>query len=136
MKEQLRTIMENELLAIDNLLKALEKQHSCLIQSNAITLESCVAEIEGINRKIAEWEVKRREITHGKVMSEIIEEFKDNELEQSYRKLRRLLEETRLQKDTNELLIKQGLGFTNRILTIMNPSRGPKTYNSYGKVRK
>lgn len=136
MKEQINKVLDNELQAIEELLKALEKQHGCLIKSDAVTLEGCAKEIEEINRKIAEWEVKRREITHGRAMSEVMEEIKDENLEKNFRKLRRLLEETRLQKDTNELLIKQGLGFTNRLLNIMNPSRSPKTYNSYGKVLK
>jgi flagellar biosynthesis/type III secretory pathway chaperone len=136
LKEQLGIILRNELQAMSGLLKALEQQYSCLIKSDAVTLENCVVEIEDFNRKIADWEVKRRELTNGRPMSEIIEEIKDENLDKSYRSLKRILEETRLQKDTNELLIKQGLGFTNRILNILNPSRSSKTYNSFGKVLK
>lgn len=136
MKEQLSIILLNELEAIEQLLKALEKQHTCLISSNAVTLESCVKDIDEINKRMAEWEVKRREITHGRSMREIIDEIRDEEIEKNFRKIRRLLEEAKLQKDTNELLIKQGLGFTNKILNIMNPSRTPKIYNSYGKIKK
>ena len=136
MKEELNIILINELQAMEGLLKALEKQHSCLIESDAVTLENCVKEIDTYNRKIAEWEVKRREITQGGAMREVIYEAKDDTLEDNYRKLRRIIEETKLQKDTNELLIKQGLGFANRILNILNPSRSPKTYNSFGKVYK
>jgi flagellar biosynthesis/type III secretory pathway chaperone len=136
LKEQLSIILENELHAMEGLLKALEKQHNFLINGDAVTLENCVSEIETINRNIAEWEVKRREITNGKPMSEVINEASDEALDRNYRNLKNLLEEVKLQKDTNELLIKQGLGFTNRILNILNPSRSPKTYNSYGKVYK
>lgn len=136
MKEELNTILVNELQAMEGLLKTLEKQHSCLIESDAVTLENCVKEIDIYNRKIAEWEVKRREITQGRSMREVIYEAKEEALEDNYRKLRRLIEETKLQKDTNELLIKQGLSFANRILNILNPSRSPKTYNSFGKVYK
>lgn len=136
MKQELNHIVAMELISVENLLKALEKQHSCLIKSNPIELENCVAEIENCNRAIANWEVKRREVTQGRPMSEIIDEIKDNELEQNYRKIKRMLEETIIQKDTNDLLIKQGLGFTNRILNILNPTRTPKTYNSYGKIHR
>lgn len=136
MKEELNIILVNELQAMEGLLKQLEKQHSCLIESDAVTLENCVKEIDIYNRKIAEWEVKRREITQGRSMREVIYEAKEEALEHNYRKLRRIIEETKLQKDTNELLIKQGLSFANRILNILNPSRSPKTYNSFGKVYK
>ncbi|MFL0246796.1 flagellar protein FlgN [Candidatus Clostridium stratigraminis] len=136
MKKELNIILVNELQAMEGLLRVLEKQHVCLIESDAVTLENCVKEIDIYNRKVAEWEVKRREITQGRSMGEVIYEAKEEALEDNYRKLRRIIEETKLQKDTNELLIKQGLSFTNRILNILNPSRSPKTYNSFGKVYK
>lgn len=136
MKEELNVILINELQAMEGLLKALEMQHRHLIESDAITLENCVTDIEEYNKKIAEWEVKRREITKGVAMREIINEIKDEKLSENYRRLRRLIEEAILQKDTNELLIKQSLGFANRILNIINPSRNPKTYNSLGKMLK
>jgi flagellar biosynthesis/type III secretory pathway chaperone len=136
LKIELNNIIVNEIAAINKLLEALEKQHSCLVKSDAITLESCVKEIEECNRAIAAAEVKRRELTQGRAMGEIVDEVGDRELEDNYRNIRRLLEETRIQKDTNDMLIKQGLGFTNKILTILNPSRAPKTYNSNGKIYK
>ncbi len=134
MKKELNEIVINETEAVQKLLEAIEKQYSCLVESDAIVLESCIEEIEECNRSIAAWEMKRREITKGRAMSEIVDEIGDNALEDNYRKIRRLLEEVRLQKDTNELLIKQGLGYTNRLLSILNPSRAPKTYGANGKM--
>lgn len=134
MKKELNNIIVNEIEAVNKLLAALEKQYSCLVKSEAVVLENCALEIEECNRNIAAFEMKRREITKGRAMSEIVNEIDDNELEDNYRKIRGLLEEVKLQKDTNELLIKQGLGYTNRILNILNPSRTPKTYNANGKV--
>ena len=46
-----------------------------------------------------------------------------------------LINETR-QKEFNMEQIKQGLHFTNKILNILNPDRGVKTYNAYGKMKK
>jgi flagellar biosynthesis/type III secretory pathway chaperone len=134
LREALNNIIVSEIDTIKNLLAALEKQHSYLIKSDALTLENCVKEIEECNRSIAACEVKRRELTNGRAMSELVDEIGDKEVIENYRKIRMLLEETRIQKDTNDLLIKQGLGFTNRVLGILNPSRSPKTYNSYGKI--
>lgn len=134
MKKELNEIIVNEIDAVENLLKALEKQHNCLVKSDAITIENCTAEIDKCNKDIAAWEMKRRELTQGRAMSEIINNIDDNELYENYRKIKKLLEEVKVQKDTNELLIKQGLSFTNRVINILNPSRTAKTYNSYGKV--
>lgn len=134
MREELNNIIQEETKAVNELLKALEQQHESLVKSDAVTLENCISQIEKCNRNIAAWEVKRRELTKGRLMREIVDEIGDKILEDNYRKIRMLLEEAKVQKDTNELLIKQGLGFTNRILNILNPSRAPKTYNSYGKI--
>ncbi|MCM8710953.1 flagellar protein FlgN [Clostridium sp. SYSU_GA19001] len=134
MKEELNNIISAEIEALTELIKVLETQHASLIKSDAITLESCVSEIEKCSRMLADKEVKRRELTKGRSMSEIVEEIGDSSLEENYRKMRILLHEAKVQKESNELLIKQGLSFTNRILNILNPSRMPKTYNSYGRV--
>lgn len=134
MKEELNNIILMEIKALGSLLKALENQYRCLINSDAVTLENCIKEIETCNKSIAEKEVARRKFTKGKPMKEIISETNDENLDKNYSKIKRLLEEVKVQKDSNELLIKQGLSFTNRILNILNPSRTPKTYNSYGKV--
>jgi flagellar biosynthesis/type III secretory pathway chaperone len=131
---ELNNIIIQEIAAISKLLEALEKQHSCLVKSDAVTLESCVKEIEECNRSIAAIEVKRRELTKGRAMSEVVKELDDADIEDNYIRIKGLLEEVRVQKDSNELLIKQGLGFTNKLLNILNPSRTPKTYNSYGKI--
>lgn len=135
MKDELNNILENELKAIESLLIALEEQHECLLNNDAVTLEDCVKNLENKSREIADFEVKRRQITKGESMSKIVEELGDERLQNNYREIRKLLQITEIQKDTNELLIKQGLGFTNRILSILNPDRGSKTYNAYGKVR-
>lgn len=136
MKDELNIILENELKAIELLLKALDEQHEYLLKNDAVTLEACVKNIENRNREIADLEVKRRKLTKGESMGKIVDEIGDEKLEQNYREIRKLLQITVMQKETNELLIKQGLGFTTRILNIMNPDRGSKTYNAYGKVRK
>jgi len=134
MKEELNNIMIREIEAVEELLMTLELQHKCLASNDVIGMDGCVAKLENCSRKIAEWETKRRQCTEGAAMSVVINEADSEELEKNYRKIKRLLEEAKLQKDTNELLIKQGLGFTTKVLNIMNPDRAPKTYNAYGKM--
>ena len=136
MHKELNDIIINEAKALDELLKALEEQHGYIVKKDILGMERCVSIIEQGNREIAAWEVNRRDNTKGRAMSLVIEEEKNEELETNYRKIKMLLQETLVQKETNELLIKQGLSFTNRILGIINPDRSVKTYNSYGKVKR
>lgn len=136
MKDKLNSVMLQEIEAVLMLLLALEEQHRCIIVNDIFALEACVGKIKEANKSIAYMEVERRKLTESRAMTEIIEELRDEELESNYHKIKQLLQEVLLQKDTNELLIKQGLSFTNRILNVLNPVRETKTYNAYGKVKK
>jgi flagellar biosynthesis/type III secretory pathway chaperone len=136
MRQNLNIVMLQEIEAVHTLLLALEEQHRCIILNDIFALEACVGKIKEANKSIACIEVERRKLTENRAMTEIIEELQDESLESNYHKIKQLLQEVILQKDTNELLIKQGLSFTNRILNVLNPVRETKTYNAYGKVKK
>jgi len=136
MTQELNNIIVQETQAIRTLLLALEKQHRCILVNDIFGLDACVATIKEANKNIANMEVERRKLTSGRAMTDIIEELKDIDLENNYYKIKSLLQEVVLQKDTNELLIKQGLSFTNKILNVLNPVREVATYNAYGKVKK
>lgn len=136
MKEKLNEVMIQEIEAVGTLLLALEEQHRCLVVNDIFGMEACVNKIKEANKGIAFMEVQRRKLTENKAMTQIIEELRDEELENNYYKIKQLLQEIVLQKDTNVLLIKQGLSFTNRILNVLNPARETRTYNAYGKVKK
>ena len=136
MKEKLNSVMIQEIEAVTSLLDALEEQHRCIIKGDIFGMENCVDTIKKANTNIAAIEVARRNITQNRAMTEIVEEFRDAELEENYHKIKAILQEVMFQKDTNELLIKQGLSFTNRILNVLNPVREKATYNSSGKINK
>jgi len=135
MIEKLNDVMVRETVAIRALLKELEEQHRCIIVNDIFGLESCVSKIKEANKNIAFMEVERRELTENKPMGSLIDGAKDIALEKKYYKIKQLLQEVLLQKNTNELLLRQGLSFTNRILKVLNPARETATYNSYGKVK-
>lgn len=138
--KQLQALMDLQTSQIKELLQLLEEQHKYIVNNDLFKMEEVVEKIQWCNQQIANSELKRREITRdsleGKTFRLLIEELKDDKLENSLKNLRNLLEEVRLQKDTNELLIKQELSFTNRMLIMLNPDRQAKTYNGYGKIQR
>lgn len=136
MKEKLNSIILEEMELILKLLSLLEEQHLYVVKNDIYAMENIVGELEACSKEIARTEVKRKETTNGASMREIVSELKDKELEDNYRKIRKLLEEARLQRETNEILIRQGLGFNTRMLQLLNPDRSRKTYNNYGKMGK
>lgn len=140
LSKELIEIMNKERESLDNLLKILEEQYSYIIKDDVFKMDSIVEKIQNINGEVAEIELKRRNLVKdyikSKTFSNFIFEFNDDNLEEAYRKVKMKLEEVRLQKDTNDLLLKQSISYTNRILAFLNPDREAKTYNGYGKMKR
>lgn len=138
--QQLQALMNSQINQIRVLLELLEEQHEYIVKNDVFNMDAMVEKIQVCNQQVANFELKRREITRGlledKTFGQLIEDLTDDELDNTLRSLRKLLEEVRLQKDTNELLIKQGLSFTNKMLIMLNPDRQAKTYNGYGKIQR
>lgn len=134
--KKLKNIVIREADALNKLLALLEEQHKLLLGNDVFQLEAIVEQIQAVNKEIAQIEVERRKETAGKAMSEIVRESKDLDLENSFRHIKKLISAVQLQKDTNDALIRQGLGFSTRMLNIISPDRNTKTYNAYGKLRR
>lgn len=136
MREKLRDILDQEYHKLDDLLKLLEEQHLGIMKNDFFGLDAVVEKIQLCNKEIAEEEVKRRKLVGDNSMKDLINDIGDEELDNKYREIMRLLEELKLQKETNEVLIKQGLAYSTKMLNYINPHRGLNTYNSYGKVKR
>lgn len=133
-KIALKLIMNNEGAAITKLLGLLDDQHEMLLKNDIFGLEGIVEKIQLCNKEIAEAEVERRKLMNGSTMNSVIAYVNEESFENNFRNIKMLLNEINVQKETNELLIRQGLGFSNRMLNILNPNRNTSTYNSYGKM--
>lgn len=134
MSNQLYNILKKEEEAIGELLLVLEKQHTKILKNDPIELNMVTDEIQLINKKVAEAEVARRKLVGNKKITELMTNDNSKEIDRVLRDIKILLTNIQLQKDTNDLLIKQQLSYTNKILSIINPRRDVKTYNSYGKI--
>ena len=136
MKEALKKVLNEEEEGLKNLLKLLEEQYAFIIKKDVFKLEGMVDKIKLCNKNIAEIEVKRRGILGQLSMKDYINSSEDEELKNLYSNINNLIHELTIQKESNDLLIKQNLSFVNKMLAYINPERSAPTYNSYGKVRK
>lgn len=136
MIEELKKVLLEELKELKDLLDLLEKQHKLIVSKSVFPLEAIVEEIQIKNKKLAQSEVNRRRVLGKNQIKEFVSNSKDEELDNIYRSIGRILSEIVLQKDTNGLLIKQQLVFTNRMLTLISPKRDVPTYNSYGNIKR
>lgn len=130
----LKNIIDEESIGLKKLLKLLDKQYKLIMSNDPIEVESIVDEIKLCNKEIAELEVKRRRVLNGDSLKDIVFNSKDKELEESFREAKRLVELLKLQKESNELLLKQQISYNAKMLMILNPNRQAKTYNSYGRI--
>ncbi|MCI1943966.1 flagellar export chaperone FlgN, partial [Clostridium luticellarii] len=130
MSLQLMDIMENEYSVLKELFQALEDQNQYLLKREVFKLDKIVKVLEEKSRNVAFWEVERRKITAKRAMREVVAESKDEKMKNIYEDIVELLRKIQLQKDTNEALIKQWLGFTNQMLRALNPTRKAATYNA------
>lgn len=133
---KLTEVIKKEREALINLLNLLDEQYKFIMNKDVLSLEDVVDKIRLSSKAIAEFEVERRSIAGDNKMQELINQYKDEELDTEFRKIKILLESVNLQKETNELLIKQQMSYNSQILRILNPSREIKTYNSYGNLRR
>ncbi|GKU23552.1 flagellar protein FlgN [Clostridium folliculivorans] len=134
MYEELINVILSEKEALNKLLSLLDNQYSFILKKDIFGLDDVANKIQACNKEIAEEEVKRRKLVKSNSMKDVVFSSGNERLEESYRDILKLLEAVRLQKDTNDLLLKQQLSYTNQMLNYINPNREMKTYNSYGKM--
>ena len=132
----LKEILIIEGKRLEELLVLLDKQYKLILNKDVFNMEAITEEIQLKNKEVAEAEVQRRKFLGNTSIREYVNNSKDSELDEVYRAMKRLLNELILQKDTNELLIKQQLAFTNKLLNIMNPKKDAATYNAYGNIKR
>ena len=136
--------MLNELIGLikeqDNRLselsELLQMQYDFMVNKNLFGLEDLVDKINDCSKRVAEVELKRRNLMGEKSITQFVSEQNNKELEKAYESIKNTLDEVKIKKETNDILLKQRLSFNSRMLAILNPSREIKTYNSYGSLKK
>ena len=136
MINELIKLIQNQEEDLKNLLELLETQYKMIMSKDVFGLEGLVDKINECGKKIAQEEVKRRNLTGEDTIKDIVNKSDNEELIKTYNYIQTTLNAVLSQKETNDLLLKQQIVFNNKMLTLLNPSREIKTYNSYGSLSK
>ena len=136
--------MLNELIGLikeqDNRLKELmellQMQYEFIVNKNLFGLEDLVDQINDCSKRVAEVELRRRNLMGNNSLTQFVSEQNNEELKKAYENIKKTLDEVKVKKETNDILLKQRLSFNSRMLAMLNPSREIKTYNSYGSLKK
>jgi flagellar biosynthesis/type III secretory pathway chaperone len=136
MIDELNKLMINQEKDLKELLNLLEIQNKLIVKKDLFGLEGVVDKLSECSKRIAKQEIERRKLIGKDSVSEIVNKSNNDELKQSYKKIKRTLNLVISKKEGNEILLKQKIIFNTKILNIMNPSRSIKTYNAYGNLSK
>lgn len=104
------------------------------MKKDAFALEGLVDKLNECSKKIAREEVARRNLLNNGSLKEFVYNAGNAELSSTYGEVSETIHKVMLQKDTNEMLIKQQISLNAKVLEMMNPDREMKTYNSYGNI--
>lgn len=132
---ELTSIVLSEKEALDKILEHLDEQYKMIMNKDVFGLEAMVDKLKNCNKVIASKELERRRFIGENSMKDIVNNSDNDNLKSAYKDINKLLVSIKNQKDTNELLVKQQIGFNAQMLNLINPRRDIKTYNSYGKLR-
>ncbi|EDU36112.1 flagellar protein FlgN [Clostridium sporogenes] len=133
MEEKIKQSLKEEIKVLKELLNLLDDQHEFISFKKTFELDKIAIDIEEKCKELAQKEMDRRNLIGDTSMKEFIANAKDEELKSVYKEATNLLEEIKLQKDSNDMLIKQVISLTTNMLSILNPDRTPKTYGPYGR---
>lgn len=137
MYKELYEIISIEIEDLKKLLKLLDEQYEYIICEDVFNMEGIISKIKDISLNIAQIEVNRRNLIQNKSVKDIIMQSNDENLKEKYREIKKLINSVMLQKNMNQVLIKQSLSYTNKMLEIINPSRPVlRTYGATGKLKR
>lgn len=121
---------------LKDLMELLEMQYEFIVNKNLFGLEDLVDQINDCSKRVAEVELRRRNLMGNSSLTQFVSQQNNKELKKAYENIKKTLDEVKVKKETNDILLKQRLSFNSRMLAILNPSREIKTYNSYGSLKK
>lgn len=138
MNPRLIKIMSEELNTLESLLNLLENQYNLLvsIEKDVVKISQIAEEIDLVIKNIANYEIEKKQILQGKSLGEVVEKYNDEKVSNVYVKTLNLLDIIAMQKDTNNVFVKQQLFFTKSMIRAITPKRNAEVYDSYGKIKK
>ena len=137
MNSQLKVIIFEEKNIIKNLLTLLDEQYNFIINKDVIKMEKVAKQLDEVAKNLARTEIQRRKIMGNETsLKELVESSNDENIKQAYEDIQTTLKMIEIQKEANEMLIKQRLFFTRKMINCIKPNKGIGTYNAYGHVGK
>ncbi|GAA0708844.1 flagellar protein FlgN [Paraclostridium ghonii] len=137
MNPELKVVIYEQRKLFKKLLDLLDEQYDLMLSKDATLLDKIVKKLENTCRDIAKLEIQRRNIVGSDVsMSSLIEQSDDKNIKEAYEEIKQSIKMIEIQKESNQMLLKQKLFFNKKMLNVLKPNQGIGTYNYCGQVGK
>ena len=137
MNPELKVIIFDEKDKLKDLLKLLEEQYDLVINKELIKLDKIARDLDEAAKELARIEIRRRKIMGSDTsMKQTIENCDDTSIQEAYEDIKSTLKMIEIQKEANDILIKQKLFFTKKMINFIKPNKRVATYNSSRQVGK
>ena len=137
MNPELKVIIYEQRKLFKKLLNLLDEQYDSILEKDATLLDKIARNLENVSSDIAKLEIKRRNLVGNDCsMGSLIEKSDDKNIEEAFEEIKETLKMIEIQKESNNLLLKQKLFFTKKMLNMIKPSQGIGTYNYCGQIGK
>lgn len=137
MNPELKVVIYEQRKLFKELLNLLDEQYDLILGKDATLLDKIARKLENVSRDIAKLEIQRRNIVgSNSSMRSLVEKSDDKNIKEAYEEIRQTIKMIELQKESNQILLKQRLFFNKKMLNVLKPSQGIGTYNYSGQVRK
>lgn len=137
MKPELKVIIYEQRKLFRELLNLLDEQYDLILGKDVKLLEKVAKKLENASRNVAKLEIQRRNIVGSDFsMGSLIEESDDKNIKEAYEEIKQTIKMIEIQKESNDVILKQKLFFNKKMLNVLKPSQGIGTYNYSGQVGK
>lgn len=137
MNPELKIIIYEQRKLFKELLNLLDEQYDLILGKDVKLLEQIGKKLENASRDVAKLEIQRRNIVGSDFsMGSLIEESDDKNIKEAYEEIKQTIKMIEIQKESNDVILKQKLFFNKKMLNVLKPSQGIGTYNYSGQVGK
>lgn len=134
----LKVVIYEEKNILSKMLNLLDEQYKYILEKDVKRLNDIVKDLEDVSRELASVEIKRRALVgENNSMKLIVEKSDDEHFREAYKDIVSTIKMVELQKETNDILIRQELFFTKKMISFIKPNnKTANTYNAYGQIKK
>jgi len=126
------SILQFEEGLLKDLLSLFEIQHKAIVKNDMETMETIIDKLIEKGKEIEKAENQRKSLPGGNSIREAA--FNDEELDKEIRNIKKIVSELNVQKKTNDLLLRQGINFNDKVISILSQKRCSKVYGNNGKL--